>query len=135
MEQLDTILGSDEANATTVGKLISALPTLPPEAQEEYVAHAANLCEDEQFGQLANLYLAASTPRAVVEMIFDDALNRPDEIKLPMLAQSLRNASHPMAAESREILEMYLDLEPGSSPSAGWDAAVQEYLRAEANAE
>jgi len=135
VERLDSLLGAEEDTSATARKLIAALPTLPPEAQEEYLAHAVNLCEDGDFAQLEQIYLAANTPSSVVEMIFDDSLNRPDEVKLPMLAKTLRNPSHPMAAEAREILEMYLDLEPGSAPGSGWDAAVQEYLRAEASAE
>lgn len=135
MEQLDNLLGADEETSITARKLIAALPSLPPEAQEEYVAHAVNLCEDGDFAQLEQVYLAANTPPPVVEMIFDDSLNRPDEVKLPMLAKTMRNPSHPMAEEAREILEMYLDLEPGATPGTGWDAAVQEYLRAEASAE
>jgi len=135
VERLDDLLGGDEETSATARKLIAALPTLPPEAQEEYLAHAVNLCEDSDFAQLEQIYLAANTPPPLVEMIFDDSLNRPDEVKLPMLAKTLRNPSHPMAAEAREILEMYLDLEPGSAPGSGWDAAVQEYLRAEASAE
>jgi hypothetical protein len=99
------------------------------------LAHAVNLCEDSDFAQLEQVYLAANTPPPVVEMIFDDTLNRPDEVKLPMLAKTLRNPSHPMAEEAREILEMYLDLEPGAVPGTGWDTAVQEYLRTEAGAE
>lgn len=134
VERLDSILTSDEDSALAARKLIATLPQLPPEAQEEYVAHAVNLCEDDEFAQLETVYLATNTPPAVVETIFDDALNRPDELKLPMLAKTLRNPSHPMAGEAREILEMYLDLEPGAAPAAGWEAAVQQYLRDEAAA-
>lgn len=63
------------------------------------------------------------------ETIFNDVLNRPDEIKLPLLATTLRNPTHPMAAESKEILEMYLDLEPGAVPPNGWDQAVKDYIK------
>jgi hypothetical protein len=102
---------------------------LPPEAQEEFVAHAVNLCEDEQFDLLANIYFETATPSEVKETIFNDVLNRPDEIKLPLLAKTLRNPTHPMAGESKEILEMYLDLEPGAVPPNGWEQAVNDYIK------
>jgi len=129
VEDLDALLTSEEDNSITARKLIAALPGLPGEAQEEYVAHAVNLCEDEDFGRLEAVYLTPSTPPEVIETIFNDALNRPDVIKLPLLVKTLANPAHPMAGESREILEMYLDLEPGTPPPAGWEVGVQQYLR------
>ena len=128
-ERLDELLTADTDNATTMRGLVSSMRGLPPEAQEEFVAHAVNLCEDEQFGMLAEIYYNANTPQEVSETIFNDALNRPDEIKLPLLAKTLRNPAHPLAGEAKEILEMYLDLEPGAVPPAGWEQAVNEYIR------
>jgi hypothetical protein len=127
-DRLDTILSSEGENRRAVQQLLTGLSDLPLEAQEEYVGHALNLCEDEDYGQMEAIYLAANTPAEVSEGIFDDALNRSDEIKLPLLAKTLRNPAHPMAAEAREILEMYLDLEAGALPPAGWEVAVQQYL-------
>jgi hypothetical protein len=34
-----------------------------------------------------------------------------------------------MAGESKEILEMYLDLEPGAVPPNGWEQAVKDYIK------
>ena len=128
-DRLDELLTNEADNTTTVRGLVSSMRGLPPEAQEEFAAHAVNLCEDEQFGLLANIYFEAATPSEVKETIFNDVLNRPDEIKLPLLAKTLRNPTHPMAGESKEILEMYLDLEPGAVPPNGWDQAVSEYIK------
>ncbi len=134
-DTLDNILGSDLDEATTTRQLVAALPGLPPEAQEEFIAHALNLCDDAQFAQMEVIYLSTKTPPAVAEVIFDDALNRSDEVKLPLMAKSLGNTGHPMREESQEILEMFLDLEPGQTPPGGWEAAVQKYLREEALSE
>lgn len=134
-EKLDNILSSDANEATATRQLLAALPGLPPEAQEEFIAHALNLCADEQYAELRGIYLNTRTPTPVAEAIFDDALNRPDELKLPLMAKSLGNPGHPMREETIEILEMYLDLEPGQTPPEGWEAAVQRYLREEAAAE
>ncbi|MEI7865477.1 MAG: hypothetical protein WCI38_08900, partial [Chthoniobacterales bacterium] len=132
-DRLDQLLTTEADNATTVRGLLSSLPGLPPDAREEFVAHAVNLCEDEQFGLLGEIYLDAQNPRSVTEIIFNDVLNRPDEIKLPLLAKTLRNAAHPMAGEAREILEMYLELEPGVIPPNGWEQAVDTYLKQQAS--
>jgi hypothetical protein len=128
-DRLDELLTTEADNTIIVRGLISSMRGLPPEAQEEFVAHAVNLCEDEQFDVLANVYLDAGTPSEVKETIFNDVLNRPDEIKLPLLAKTLRFPTHPMTGESKEILEMYLDLQPGTVPPNGWEQAVTEYIR------
>jgi hypothetical protein len=103
------------------------------EAQEQYIAHALNLCEDSDFSRAEEIYLRPGTPASVSEAIFNDSLNRPDEVKLPLMAKTMANPSHPMAGESRGILELYLDLEPGASPPGSWDIAVREYLRNQAS--
>ncbi len=135
VENLDNLLGSEEDNAATTRKLIAGLRGLPADAQEEYVSHAVNLCEDEDFGLLEAVYLTSGTPPEVIEVIFDDALNRSDEVKLPMLAKTLRNPTHPMAGEAKEILEMYLDIDPDSTAPVAWEQEVQRYLREEAESQ
>lgn len=127
-DRLDELLTSNADSAATVRGLVSSMRGLPPEAQEEYAAHAVNLCEDNQYGIFNDVFFDPATPASVKETIFNDVLNRPDEVKLPLLARTLQNSAHPMAGEAREILEMYLDLEPGSMPPVGWDQAVRSYL-------
>lgn len=128
-QKLDTILTAPGDTATAARSLLAAIPGLPTEAQEQFIAHALNLCEDADFSRAEEIYLRPSTPPSVSEAIFNDALNRPDEVKLPLMAKTMANPSHPMAGESRGILELYLDLEPGASPQGSWDIAVREYLQ------
>jgi hypothetical protein len=127
-ERLEDILALEATDRVVLDRLLGNLPRLPVEAQEEFISHALNLCEDEDYGKVEAVYFAAGTPPEVSEEIFNDLLNRPDEIKLPALAKTLRNPAHPMAGEAREILEMYLDLDEGAAPPAGWEAAVRQYL-------
>lgn len=130
-DRLDNILSSEADDQTIVRQLLEGLTSLPAEAQEEFIVHALNLCEDENYAQVESIYLASGTPPVVAEEIFDDSLNRSDEVKLPLLAKTMRNPAHPMAQEAREILEMYLDLDEGAMPPAGWEAAVTDYLAQE----
>jgi len=128
-DRLDQLLTTETDPATTVRGLVSSMRQLPPEAQEQYAAHAVNLCGDEQFALLGEIYLNTQTPPVVTETIFSDLLNRPDEIKLPWLAKTLGNAAHPMAGKAEEILRTYIGLEPGTIPSGGWEQAVDAYLK------
>jgi hypothetical protein len=128
-DRLDQLLTAETDAATTVRGLVSSMRQLPPEAQEQYAAHAVNLCGDGQFGLLGEIYLNVQTPQAVTETIFSDLLNRPDTIKLPLLAKTLRNAAHPMAGRAEEILRTYIALEPGTIPPNDWEQAVDAYLK------
>lgn len=128
-DRLDQLLTAETDTATTVRGLVSSMRQLPPEAQEQYAAHAVNLCGDEQFALLGEIYLNARTPQVVTETIFSDLLNRPDEIKLPLLAKTLRNAAHPMAGKAEEVLRTYIGLAPGMIPPNGWEQSVDAYLK------
>jgi hypothetical protein len=128
-DRLDQLLTAETDTATTVRGLVSSMRQLPPEAQEQYAAHAVNLCGDEQFALLGEIYLNTQTPQVVTETIFSDLLNRPDEIKLPLLAKTLGNAAHPMAGEAEEILRTYIALAPGTIPPNGWEQSVDAYLK------
>ena len=128
-DRLDQLLTAETDTATTVRGLVSSMRQLPPEAQEQYAAHAVNLCGDEQFALLGEIYLNAQTPQVVTETIFNDLLNRPDEIKLPLLAKTLSNAAHPMAGKAEEVLRTYIGLAPGMIPPNGWEQSVDAYLK------
>jgi hypothetical protein len=127
-ERLGEILAAPGDTATAARTLLAAIPGLPLEAQEQYIAHALNLSEDADFSKAEEIYQRQNTPPSVAEAIFNDALNRPDEVKLPLMAKTMALPNHPMAGEARQILELYLELEPGASPSGSWEIAVREYL-------
>jgi hypothetical protein len=127
-EKLDVILTSEGSNSEAVRRLLQEFNRLPPEAQTEYIAHALNLCEDEDFGSVEGIYLQSGTPTEVSEQIFDDALNRPDELKLPLMARTMTTSNHPMQEQAREILCLYLDLDPDTAGTVDWSARTRQYL-------
>ncbi|MDX2079206.1 MAG: hypothetical protein SFU53_00330 [Terrimicrobiaceae bacterium] len=115
-------------NVATAPALFAAMPKLPVQAIRQYLPRALDLCEDEEFRHAERIYFNTGMPRFVAESIFDDALNRPDDIKLPLLAKTAMSPNHPMAAQARELLEVYLELAPGRAPEVPWDLAVKKYL-------
>ena len=110
-------------------QLLRGFDRLPQQAQSEYIAHALNLCEDGDFGLLTNLYLYGATNDDVRQQIFDDALNRSDEIKLPLMARTMTTPNHPMQSEAKEILSLYLDMDPAAANQIDWNERVRAYLR------
>jgi hypothetical protein len=128
-ERLGEILAAPGDTTSAARALLAAMPGLPAEAQEQYIAHALNLCEDSDFSRVEEIYQRSNTPPSVAEAIFNDALNRPDEVKLPLMAKTMGLPNHPMAGEARGILELYLELEPDAPPPGSWDIAVRDYLK------
>jgi hypothetical protein len=128
-ERLDEILTGEGSNSETVRHLLQNFNRWPAEAQSEFIAHALNLCEDENYDSLNAIYLRSDTPVEVLEQIFDDSLNRPDEIKLPMMARTMTAPNHPMREPAGEILSLYLDLEPDTELPINWDERVRAYLQ------
>lgn len=128
-EKLDVILSGEDDNRRTVRRLLQGFDRLPPEAQTEYIAHALNLCEDDNYKEMEAIYMRADTVAEVREQIFDDVLNRPDEIKLPMMARTMAAPNHPLAGEAKDILTLYLDLDTGSPEPIDWSKRVRSYLQ------
>lgn len=128
-ERLDSILSGEEDNRNTVRRLLQGFNGLPLEAKTEYMAHALNLCEDDNYGEIEAIYMRADTAAEIREQIFDDVLNRPDEIKLPMMARTMAVPNHPLAGEAKDILTLYLDLDPDSPGPIDWNGRVRSYLQ------
>jgi len=128
-EKLDAILSGEEDNRIIVRRLLQGFERLPLEVQTEYIAHALNLCEDDNYGQMEAIYLRSDTPAEIREQIFDDALNRPDEVKLPIMARTMEAPRHPLAGEARDILTLYLDVDPDSPGPVDWSGRVRSYLQ------
>jgi hypothetical protein len=128
-KQLDSILTSPGDTSSATRALLSAISDLPTKAQEQFIAHALNLCEDSDYSRVEEIFFRSKTPQSVAGFIFNDALDRPDELKLPLMAKTIMYPNHPMNGEARGVLELYLDLEPGTAPLGSWDIAVREYLK------
>lgn len=128
-EKLNAILSGEDDNRNTVRRLLQGFNRLPLEAQTEYIAHALNLCEDDDYGAMEGIYMRSDSPADVREQIFDDVLNRPDEIKLPMMARTMEAPNHPLAGEAKDILTLHLDVDPDSPGPVDWNGRVRSYLQ------
>ena len=59
----------------------------------------------------------------VLSVLFDDLLERPDEITLPVLLTIARTPTHPLAPEARDNLELLL----GTNFGADWMKWTQRF--------
>jgi hypothetical protein len=124
------ILMNDGEPALLSGRLAEALPGMPVEGQLEAAQHMVNLLGDEDYSVAANVYFNSAMPEQVRRLVFEDFMNRPNAVKLPLLVKTLRDYAHPMRVESFENLQVFIGRDEGEDPSR-WELAVRQALEEE----
>lgn len=89
-------------------EILKGWPTLSEEDKVQAAPHLLNLLPDEQFGAVSKMLMDPTTNREVMDLFFADSLNRPDEIKWPLLVEVMSHKNHPLAQEARDILNVAL---------------------------
>ena len=119
--------GIPSAATTTQFVQLQAFSGLPLEEQEEV---ARELGREADFTRALAVFSNPGTPASVSKILFDAALNRSNEMKLPFLADIADSRDHFLRDEARDLLGLYLDLKPKPGPvSQGWwGKAVGDYL-------
>ncbi len=125
---LEEILLADTPDTNKVKQLLAMFPRLPDEGKIEVSQHLSNLVEDDDYAPLKDILADPTMPDDVLDTLLADLLNRPDKDKLPMLLQLAQTPNHPKAAESKEMLELYLDEDYGTDWKR-WRAAMEKYLK------
>jgi hypothetical protein len=102
--------------AENAQRVKEAFDKLDKEDQLDGIRRSLNLFPDEQFPALyAILYDKAENPE-VLDAIFSDALNRPEEIKNPLMKELRKDREHPMFFESARILDVVEPAEEKAQP-------------------
>jgi hypothetical protein len=108
--------------------MLEMFPQLSPEAQEEVAHHLSNLVPDEEYAPLGNYLTNAALPEAVLDVFLEDVFNRPNSVKLPRLLEIASNPQHPKAAESKDVLELFLEEDYGTDWNK-WRTKMDEWLK------
>lgn len=87
-------------------KVNAALKRLPRERRRESAQSLLNLVSDGSFGVMRDVLFDPAQPTEVVDAVFNDLLNRPEEVKLPLLKEISQDASHANCVEARRILDV-----------------------------
>lgn len=107
----DSVVNSIAADKTTSGiaegeRLKQAFEELDPEDKLFAITQALNLFPDEQFTTLYPVLFDKGQPKEILDAIFSDALNRAEEIKLPLMRELRKDKTHPMYFDSARILDV-----------------------------
>lgn len=100
IDQLSKASAPEEAQ-----RVKEAFDRLSVSDQNDELHLALNLLPDEQFPSLYGILFDRRENTDVIEDIFNDALNRSDELKIPLLKQLMADKSHPMSKEAERILD------------------------------
>lgn len=87
-------------------RINQALKRVPPERRRESVQALLNMVNDDNFVIVHDLLLDRSQSPDVVQAVYHDLLNRPDEVKTPLLKEIAQDATHANALEARQILKL-----------------------------
>lgn len=104
---MDQILElAEPAAAAHARRVKEAFARLDAEDQMDALQLGLNLLPDEKFPVLYDILYDKSEREEILDAIFSDALNRPEEIKTALLLKLRSDPAHPMYYESVRILDL-----------------------------
>jgi hypothetical protein len=127
-ENLDNILLGDDNENGKADKILALMPYTPPEHQEELAQHLVNMVMDEHYEGTSNLLMNTTTSTNVSEVLMNDLLNRNNTLKLNTLLKVMETPEHPMAANAKEMLELFVQEDHGTN-FVEWEQAVANWLK------
>ncbi|MGN0833332.1 MAG: hypothetical protein ACI4RD_06750 [Kiritimatiellia bacterium] len=93
----------------------AAFRQVPKERQDECVHRALNLIPDENVMLLAGILMDKAMDREIVEAVFNDVLNRGEEVKRPILQQIFKDKTHSCWEDTAWILDVTGELPKADS--------------------
>lgn len=79
---------------------------LPKSRQDECLHRALNLVPDENVMLLAGILMDKTLDKAILETVYNDVLNRDEDVKKPILQQIFKDREHPCWADTAWILDV-----------------------------
>ena len=74
--------------------------------QDECIHRALNLIPDENVMLLAGVLMDKTMDKEIVETVYNDILNRDEDVKKPILQQIFKDKTHPCWADTAWILDV-----------------------------
>ena len=101
--------GKEKAKSITmadVDQFAAAFRKIPKERRDECIHRALNLIPDENVMLLAGVLMDKSMDKEIVETVYNDILNRDEDVKKPILQEIYKDKSHPCWADTAWILDV-----------------------------
>jgi hypothetical protein len=128
-DRVDQILGDEKTEVDEKARrMLELFPHFPEAGQVETAQHISNLLPHEDYATFGGYLTNSKTPVSVQDVILADVLNRPNEIKLPLLLETARNSENAKAGEAKEMLELYLEEDHGTDWKK-WEEEMNKWLK------
>ena len=111
-----------EISMDDVKKFHEQFKKVPKSRKEECLQRALNLVPDENIMLLAGILMDKEEDRELVELVFNDVLNREEEMKQVLLKEIYKDKSHPCWADTAWILDVTGKGEPGNGEAGNAEA-------------
>lgn len=129
--QIRAILETPNISESEKGKrLLALMPMLPVQGRETATEEAIRRLRDEDYGSVRNVVTSPATYPLALAVLWQDLMQRPQDISLPTLLTVARNPAHPYAEAAVDNLDYLIGKNYGND-WARWDAAVREKLAAQ----
>ena len=89
-----------------VDSFVKQFRQVPKARQDECIHRALNLVPDENVMLLAGVLMDKSMDKEIVETVYNDILNRDEDVKKPILQQIFKDKTHPCWADTAWILDV-----------------------------
>ncbi len=99
----------NEPSVKQVADFKAAFDKLSDEVKLENIPHAQNLFTDASIDYLTVILFDTKEPKNVLSSIYYDLLNRPEELKMPIIRKLAADKNHPLSEEALDLLVMVDD--------------------------
>ena len=89
-----------------VDAFVKQFRKVPKARRDECIHRALNLISDENVMLLAGVLMDKSMDKEIVETVYNDILNRDEDVKKPILQQIFKDKAHPCWADTAWILDV-----------------------------
>ena len=97
---------ADKVTMNEVKKFCEQFAKVPKARQEECVQRALNLVPDENVMLLAGILFDKTQDPEILELVYNDILNRDEDVKKPILREVFKDKEHPCWADTAWILDV-----------------------------
>lgn len=96
----------DGVSMKDVDEFSAQFRKVPRARREECLQRALNLVPDENVMLLAGILMDKSQDKELVELVYNDVLNRAEDVKKPILQEIFKDKTHPCWADTAWILDV-----------------------------
>lgn len=98
--------GAQPPTMKDVDDFVAKFRKIPKDRKEECLHRALNLIPDENVMLLAGILMDKGEDKDLIELVYNDVLNRDENVKKPILQQIFKDKTHPCWADTAWILDV-----------------------------